>query len=307
MKIIFFGSSDESIKLLDEISKDHTILAIVSKPLPKNSKRRKFTNPKLFEYASKNNILFLDPFKLDVSFVEKIHSLEPDLSIVISYGKILKKDLINIPKYGTINIHPSLLPKYRGPSPVQATILNQDNETGFTVIQMDEGVDTGDILYISKKYDLGLEETYIELLRFLFNESSKIINNLLLSFENNMLSPQKQINKLATHTNLIEKKSGKIDWNNDASSIYAKFRAFIEWPKIYSVFNKKRFIIHDLTTSNYKSTSPGAIEKIDGKICVHTSTEMIILSQIQFEGKKIIDASTYFNNFDLSKINLKTY
>ena len=98
MKIIFFGSSDESIKLLDEISKDHTILAIVSKPLPKNSKRRKFTNPKLFEYASKNNILFLDPFILDVSFVEKIHSLEPDLSIVISYGKILKKDLINIPK-----------------------------------------------------------------------------------------------------------------------------------------------------------------------------------------------------------------
>ena len=239
--------------------------------------------------------------------LKKIHSLKPDLSIVISYGKILKKDLIDIPKYGTINIHPSLLPKYRGPSPVQATILNQDNETGFTVIQMDEGVDTGDILYISKKYDLGLEETYLELLRFLFNESSKIINNLLLSFENNMLSPQKQINKLATHTNLIEKKSGKIDWNNDASSIYAKFRAFIEWPKIYSVFNKKRFIIHDLTTTNYKSTSPGAIEKIDGKICVHTSTEMIILSQIQFEGKKIIDASTYFNNFDLSKINLKTY
>ena len=206
-----------------------------------------------------------------------------------------------------MNLHPSLLPKYRGPSPVQATILNQDNETGFTVIQMDEGVDTGDILYISKKYDLGLAETYLELLRFLFNESSKIINNLLLSFENNKLSPQKQINKLAIHTGLIEKKSGKIDWNNDASSIYAKFRAFIEWPKIYSVFNKKRFIIHDLTISNYRSTSPGAIEKIDGKICVHTSTEMIILSQIQFEGKKIIDASTYFNNFDLSKINLKTY
>ena len=307
MNIIFFGSSDESIQLLDEISKDHTILAIVSKPLIKNSKRRKFTKPKLFEYANKKNILFLDPFKLDVSFVEKIHSLEPDLSIVMSYGKILKKDLIDIPKHGTINIHPSLLPKYRGPSPVQATILNQDNETGFTVIQMDEGVDTGDILYISKKYDLGLAETYLELLRFLFNESSKIINNLLLSFENNMLSPQKQNNKLATHTSLIEKKSGKIDWNNDASSIYAKFRAFIEWPKIYSVFNKKRFIIHDLTISNYNSTSPGAIEKIDGKICVHTSTEMIILSQIQFEGKKIIDASTYFNNFDLSKINLKTY
>ena len=94
MNIIFFGSSDESIQLLDEISKDHTILAIVSKPLPKNSKRRKFTNPKLFEYTNKNNILFLDPLKLDVSFVEKIHSLEPDLSIVMSYGKILKKDLI---------------------------------------------------------------------------------------------------------------------------------------------------------------------------------------------------------------------
>ena len=96
--------------------------------------------------------------------------------------------------------------------------------------------------------------------------------------------------------------SFRIKSNISASSIYAKFRAFIEWPKIYSVFNKKRFIIHDLTISNYKSTSPGSIEKIDGKICVHTSTEMIILSQIQFEGKKIIDASTYFNNFDLSKM-----
>ena len=306
MKIIFFGSADESIPLLDEISKHHTILAIVSKPVPKNSKRRKFTNSKLFEYANKNNILYLHPFKLDDSFVDKIYSLEPDLSLVISYGKILIKRLIDIPTYGTINIHPSLLPKYRGPSPVQATILNQDNETGFTVIQMDEGVDTGDILYTSKKYALSWDETYLELLRFLFNESSKIINNLLSSIEGNKLLPQKQINKLATHTKLIEKKSGEIDWNNDASNIFAKYRAFIEWPKIYSVYNKKRFIIHDLIISNYKSTSPGTVEKIDGKICVHTSTEMIILNQIQFEGKKIIDASTYFNNFDLSKINLKT-
>ena len=306
MNIIFFGSQDESIELLAEISNNHNILAIISKPLPKNSKRRKFINPKLYEYSQKNNILFLYPNKLDSTFEETIKSLDPDLSIVMSYGKILKKNLINIPRYGTINIHPSLLPVYRGPSPIQNTILNQDKKTGFTVIQMNEGVDTGDILYKSKKYDLNLDETYTELLRFLFNESSKIINNLLSKIDNKELCIQKQNNKLATYTSLIEKKSGEINWDVEASSIYAKFRAFSEWPKIYSFFNQKRFIIHDLLVSDYKSTNPGNLEKIDGKICVHTSTQNIILSQIQFDGKKIIDASAYFSNFDLSKINLRT-
>ena len=237
---------------------------------------------------------------------QKIENLKPDLSVVVAYGKILKKSLIETPKFGTINIHPSLLPKYRGPSPVQNTIINQDLETGFTIIQMDEGIDTGDILYKSKKFKLSLKEKYSEVLSFLFSESSIIINKLLNDIEKNKIKPEVQNIDEASYTTLIKKQSASINWSEPSEVIFAKFRAFYNWPNLYSYHLGKRFIINDLDLSDYKSEVAGKIEKINGSLYIHTSSNMLCIKIIQFEGKKPVQALAYFNNFDLSKTILET-
>jgi len=132
MRIVFFATSDESLNILQELSVKHDIVAVISKKPNSGTKRRNFSNSKILEFASDKYLTF-EPDILDKKFEQKIENLKPDLSVVVAYGKILKKSLIETPKFGTINIHPSLLPKYRGPSPVQNTIINQDLETGFTI------------------------------------------------------------------------------------------------------------------------------------------------------------------------------
>ncbi len=305
MKIIFFGTTDESTDVLFELSKKHEILAVVSKKAPENTKRRKFKTPKLIEYASGKYPIY-QPEALNVDFEKQIKDMNPDISVVVAYGKILKKSLIEIPRYGTINIHPSILPKYRGPSPVQSTILNEDIQTGFTIIQMDEGIDSGDILFQSKNISLTGNEKYTEILELLFSQSSKIINDVLLDIANKNIKPEPQNLDTGSYTKLINKESGKINWNDSSSKIYAKFRAFYDWPKIYSFHKGKRFILHDIELSNLNSYIPGKIEKLDGNIFIHTSSNMLQLNKIQFEGKQIIEPYSYFNNFDLSKTILET-
>lgn len=305
MRIVFFATSDESLNILQELSVKHDIVAVISKKPNSGTKRRNFSNSKILEFASDKYLTF-EPDILDKKFEQKIENLKPDLSVVVAYGKILKKSLIETPKFGTINIHPSLLPKYRGPSPVQNTIINQDLETGFTIIQMDEGIDTGDIIYKSKKFKLSLKEKYSEVLSFLFSESSIIINKLLNDIEKNKIKPEVQNIDEASYTTLIKKQSASINWSEPSEVIFAKFRAFYNWPNLYSYHLGKRFIVNDLDLSDYKSEVAGKIEKINGSLYIHTSSNMLCIKIIQFEGKKPVQALAYFNNFDLSKTILET-
>ena len=131
-------------------------------------------------FASKNNIPFLDPDILDSKFKDKLKKMKPDLFLVCAYGKILSDDFIKIPTYGTLNIHPSLLPQYRGPSPVQNTIINLDDDSGYTIIKMDKGIDTGDILFISEPISLRKNEKYLDLLNISLLPSSKFLTMLIL-------------------------------------------------------------------------------------------------------------------------------
>ena len=306
MKIIFFGTPLESKKVLENISEKHDIVAVVSKKQPTDTRRRTFEKSEIFKFCEQKNILFLDPQKLNIEFEKTVKNLKPDISVVCAYGKILNKTIIETPKYGTINIHPSMLPMFRGPSPIQATILNKNISTGFTIIQMSEGIDSGDILFQSKKIKLTRNETYNNLLEHLFFESSKVINKVISDIENNKIIPIPQNHQKATFTKLILKKEGLIDWNFPSDLIFAKFRAFNNWPKVYSFHNNKRFIIMKLEKTELPSNSPGRIQNINGQIMVDTGSEKINLMTIQFEGKKPVNATAYFNNFDLSKIMLKT-
>lgn len=303
MKIIFFGSPPSCINILNSLIENHNIISIVSKKQPEATKRRKIMQSEVSLFASNNNIPFLDPDILDSKFKDKLKKMKPDLFLVCAYGKILSDDFIKIPTYGTLNIHPSLLPQYRGPSPVQNTIINLDDKSGYTIIKMDKGVDTGDILFISEPISLRKNEKYLDLLNFLLSESSKGITQAIDNLVNNK-NIDKQDNEKASYTELIKKTDGLIEWNSSAEKIEAKFRAFSSWPQSYSFHNNKRFKILDMELTNFSSEQTGKITKFENNILIDTKTNKLKIIKIQFDGKKPIDALAYFGNFDLLKTKL---
>lgn len=230
--------------------------------------------------------------------------MQPDIFVVCAYGRILNKKVLSIPKFGTINIHPSLLPQYRGPSPVQYSIKNLDVHTGFTFIKMDEGIDTGDILFNSTPIKIEDKDTTESLTDKIFFSASKKINRSIQNLFDNTHSLSKQNNDLATYTKLISKKDGEISWHETSLQLNAKIRAYSKWPGLYTFHNTKKIKILDLKQTILDSTTPGKIYVKNNKVYVDTSTKKILISNIQLEGKKINSAYSYFKNFDISNIVL---
>ena len=304
MRIVFFGTPSSCLPIVKKIYCRFDLSLMIAKSSKLTLSRRERNESKLEVFANSENINYLTPDKFDSSFIQNLYSIEPDIFVVCAYGKILNKKVLSIPKYGTINIHPSLLPKYRGPSPVQYSIKNLDVHTGFTFIKMDEGIDTGDILFKSSPIKIQDRDTTQSLTEKIFISAAKKINKSIQNLFDNTHSLSKQNTELATYTKLISKKDGEINWDETSIQLNAKIRAFSNWPGLYTFHNTKKIKILDLKQTDFDSATPGKIYVINNQIYVDTSTKKILISNIQLEGKKINSAYSYFKNFDISNIIL---
>ena len=304
MRIVFFGTPSSCLPIIKKIYCTFDLSLMIAKSSKLTLSRREQNESKLEVFANSENINYLTPDKFDSSFIKNLYSMEPDIFVVCAYGKILNKKVLSIPKFGTINIHPSLLPKYRGPSPVQYSIKNLDFHTGFTFIKMDEGIDTGDILFKSSPIKIEDRDTTQSLTEKIFISAAKKINKSIQNLFDNTHSLSKQNTELATYTKLISKKDGEINWDETSIQLNAKIRAFSNWPGLYTFHNTKKIKILDLKQTDFDSATPGKIYVINNQIYVDTSTKKILISNIQLEGKKINSAYSYFKNFDISNIIL---
>lgn len=304
MRIVFFGTPSSCLPIVKKIYCTFDLSLMIAKSSKLTLSRREQNESKLEVFANSENINYLTPDKFDSSFIKNLYSMEPDIFVVCAYGKILNKKVLSIPKFGTINIHPSLLPKYRGPSPVQYSIKNLDFHTGFTFIKMDEGIDTGDILFKSSPIKIEDRDTTQSLTEKIFISASKKINKSIQNLFDNTHSLSKQNTDLASYTKLISKKDGEINWDQTSIQLNAKIRAFSNWPGLYTFHNTKKIKILDLKQTDFDSATPGKIYVINNQIYVDTSTKKILISNIQLEGKKINSAYSYFKNFDISNIIL---
>ena len=300
MRIVFFGTPSSCLPIIKKIYCTFDLSLMIAKSSKLTLSRREQNESKLEVFANSENINYLTPDKFDSSFIKNLYSMEPDIFVVCAYGKILNKNVLSIPKFGTINIHPSLLPKYRGPSPVQYSIKNLDFHTGFTFIKMDEGIDTGDILFKSSPIKIEDRDTTQSLTEKIFISASKKINKSIQNLFDNTHSLSKQNTDLASYTKLISKKDGEINWDQTSIQLNAKIRAFSNWPGLYTFHNTKKIKILDLKQTDFDSATPGKIYVINNQIYVDTSTKKILISNIQLEGKKINSAYSYFKNFDIS-------
>ena len=303
-RIIFFGTPEFSAIILDKlINSPFCPIAVVTAPDKLKGRKQILTPSQTKELSIKENVPVFQPalLKDNPQVIKELSDLKPDLFIVAAYGLILPLEILNIPHNGCINIHPSLLPKYRGASPIQQTILNGDKKTGTTLILMDEKMDHGPILAQRELESQILisKITYHELSTKLAILSANLLIDTLPKFLEKKIKPMRQNHKKATFVKRINKEDGKIDWTKSAIEIERMTRAYHPWPGTYTnLTTKKLKIINvEILEINHKK-QPGTMFVVESKIpAVACGKNALILKEIQLAGKNIITGEEFINGY----------
>ncbi|MDO8496451.1 MAG: methionyl-tRNA formyltransferase [bacterium] len=299
LKIMFFGTSYFAIPALKYLIQNGYDISAVVTQAEKPAGRLRVTMPSPIKKAAlENDILVLEPHNLknDEEFFKHFKHLNPDLCIVAAYGKIIPSRYLEIPEHGFLNIHPSLLPKYRGPSPVQAAIINGDTETGVSVMLVDEQMDHGSVL-ANTKYQIPDSKSFIEINNEIWEIGAKFLIQVLSEWIAGKITPIPQDENGATYCKLLTRHDSKINWDKNVKAIYNQIRALNPEPGTWTTWNSKILNIKTAnpTTSQVVGLKPGIVSIVDSEIAVTTKTCYLILKQIQLEGGKEMDAQSFLN------------
>ena len=298
LKMIFFGTPEFSNIVLQKlIDSNYKPFLVVTQPDKPTGRKKELVSSPVKILAQKNNIPVIQPKKLKNY---KLPTTNYQLGIVASYGKIIPTEILEIPKYGTLNIHPSLLPKYRGPSPIQATILNKDKKTGVTIMKMDKAMDHGPVIKSEKLKIKNEKFTYEILVKKLFKIGADLLIEILPDYLSGKIKPKEQSHVKATYTKIIKKEDGLINWNKPADHIERQLHAYTPWPGIYTFFNGKRLKVLKLEISEYTIGTPGVpivgqVIKYDDGFAVQTGNGLAVINTVQLEGKNPQTAKEFLN------------
>lgn len=305
LKIIFMGTSWIAKEVLASLLEEkYNIIAVFTQPDKKTGRKQEIEASPVKEIAQMKKIPIFQPKKIDEEIIEKIKELSPDLIVVFAYGKIIPKEVLEIPKFKCLNIHPSLLPKYRGPSPIQNAILSGEEKTGITIMIMDEKVDHGDILF-QTEVPIDNDETSADLFQKISILSSKLVTDKFPLWIQRKIKPKKQDDEKATYCQLIEREDGHVFWNEEAQEIYNKFRAFHPWPGIFSIFENNgvltriKLVKINLSKKDSKEKRQiGEIFKLENdSVAVQSAKGAIIIEEVQIEGKNKAKIKDFVNGY----------
>ena len=301
MNIVFFGTPDPAARCLQAlIDSQETISLAVSQPDRKKGRGLEISATPVKLLAQKHKIEVLSPEKVkDQGFIEKIKAANPDLIVIVAFGRILPKEILSIPKYGAINVHASLLPKYRGAAPIQWAIFNGEKETGVTIMYLNETLDTGDII-LQEKVLIDYKDNSITLSDKLFDIGSSALLKAITQIKGNAAKRIPQDDNKASYASIITKKSGEIDWRKPAEQIYDQIRAFVPWPTAYTFFNGKILKIWEASMANKPENSvPGEIFFENNTLKVSCGKQALHLLFVQAEGGKKLPAQDFARGHNL--------
>lgn len=290
MKIVFLGTSEIGVPILESLIDNHEVLAVVTSPDKPVGRKQELTPSPIASVAKQHKIQVLKPKKVRNNpdflseLAEIVDSRYIDIFVVVSYGKILPQELLDLPPLKTINVHFSMLPKYRGAAPVQFALLNGETKTGTSIFILDAEVDHGSIL-ATKEMAIDPNDTNITLQAKLADISADLLIDTLPKYQSGEISPQEQDHSQATFTKIIKKEDGLIDWTKSAQEIYNQFRAYQPWPGIYTTWQ-------------------GKILKIINCKLSEDQTQLELIS-IQLEGKNptsLKDFKNGYPDFDMSQL-----
>ena len=294
MRIIYMGTPDISVPALLRLIEYHDVVAVVTQPDRPKGRGRQMQYSPVKEEAVRHGIPVLQPVKArDPEFVAEIAALEPDLIVVMAFGQILKRDLLELPRYGCINIHASLLPMYRGASPINQVIIDGCEETGVTTMMMDEGLDTGDIL-LKRSVKIGNDDTAGSLHDKLAALGADVIIDTIAALEAGTLTRTPQQGE-SSYAGMITKEMGEIDWTQPAQVIERRMRGLDPWPGAYTEIEGRRLKIFSASiVEDYSDAAPGTVLKAHkDTLTVKCGSGALTLGRVQAEGKKAMTAGEY--------------
>ena len=285
MKVVYLGTPDFAVKALEAINNSkHEILAVVTQPDRPFGRKAVITPCAVKQKAIELGLKTLSYEKIRLEGVEDLKALNPDIMVTCAFGQILSSEILEIAKHGVINIHASLLPKYRGSAPIQYSVINGDSKTGVTIMQTEVGVDTGDIL-MQKELDILPEETAGELFERLSLLGAEIITEALDNIESGNITRTHQNEALATHVKMLSKKDGEIDFSKPAIDIKNLVRGLNPWPIAYTYFGDKTLKVYKAEVSPLKG-KVGEVLSLDNGITIGAGENSITLLEVQLEGSK---------------------
>lgn len=299
MKIIFMGTPDFAVAALDALCRDgQEVILAVTQPDRQKGRGRKVIQTPVKECALKWGVPVFQPARIrEPEAVEQIRSLSPDLIVVAAFGQILPQELLDIPRLGCINIHASLLPRLRGAAPIQWSVINGDPESGITLMQMNAGLDTGDILF-QESLPIGPQETGESLYDKLAQLGGEMIVKYLPAIAAGEVSPVKQDDSLSTYAPMLRKEMGEIDWSMPAAQIEQRMRGMLPWPGAYTTLDGRTLKIWKAqvrpSDPAYAGAAPGTVLYTDKKsICVAAGSGTLAILEVQAEGKKRMETDAF--------------
>lgn len=304
MRIVFMGTPDFSVPTLEAlVASEHEVVGVVTQPDKPKGRGKEIHMSPVKECALQHNIPVYQPVRArDEAFVDEMRALNPDVMVVIAFGQILPKSLLELPKYGCVNIHASLLPKYRGAAPIQWAVINGDEKTGITTMMMDVEMDTGDMLE-KTVVKLDPEETGGSLFDRLSLLGGDLILSTLSKLEKGEITPVPQDHEKATYVKKISKSMGDIDWTMDAVSIERLVRGLNPWPSAFTRWNGKMLKIWEakvLPDPDVKLPCGSVISASDEGLKIQTGAGVLCVTSLQLEGKKRMDTAAFLRGYQVA-------
>src|SRR5438477_3072589 len=293
MRIVFIGTGEVGVPTLQGLLKsEHDVVGVVTQPDKPVGRSQQIEPPPIKRIPITTNIAILQPPRIkDPHAIEEIRAITPDVIVVMAYGQILPRAVLEIPKIACLNLHASLLPRWRGAAPIQAAIAAGDQETGITVMYMDEGLDTGDIL-LERKLDILPTDTGASLHERLAQVAPEALFESLRLLTAKSAPRIPQDNAQATYAPKLKRDDGKIDWSEPAEVIQRKIRAFNPWPGAFMKIDERNLKIFSASVVEL-SGKPGEILRSEKELVVGAGSDALALKEVQLEGKKSMTAQEF--------------
>jgi methionyl-tRNA formyltransferase len=298
MRVVFLGTPGFAVPSLDAlVAAGHSVIGVFTQPDRPKGRGQQLAESPVKEAALRLGLPVFQPVRIrrPESF-EQLRSFEADLMVVVGYGQIIPQSIIDLPRHGILNVHASLLPKYRGAAPIQWTIANGETTTGVTIMQIDAGLDTGDML-AKASMSVGHDETAPELSARLATLGAQLLIDTISTIERDTVTREKQNDTEATLAPILKKEDGRIEWSMPARQINNRRRGFTPWPGAYTTFRGQPLSLLRTEATEETSLLPGVVGVDGKKLLVGTGEGALAVSEVQPGGKKRMSAEAYINGY----------
>ena len=299
MQIVFMGTPQFAVPSLEAlVSAEHHISAVFTQPDRPKGRGNQVSESPVKEAARKLQLPVFQPERIRrPQQLELLRNLSPEMMVVVGYGQIIPQTIIDIPRYGILNVHASLLPKYRGAAPIQWAIANGETTTGVTIMQIDAGLDTGDML-LKRSLHIGADETAPELSDRLARLGADLLVETVSQVKDGQIARTEQNEAEATYAPILKKEDGQIQWSRTADEIYSRMRGFTPWPGAYTSFRGQQLSVLWAEPSDATSTVPGQLIEAKRRLIVGCGGGTALeLTEVQLAGKKRMSGEAFLNGY----------